>query len=227
MADPVLTLKRASDGGDVATNDNWGDAPNLADLQTVSDEVFAFPLTAGSHSAALLVDLAPGGYTAVTTGNGDANGLAIVELYEAPGGGASRLINISTRGYVGIGANVMIPGFVVSDHGSRTFLIRVAGPALAQWISEGTLADPQLHIYKKRPHPDPASDLVLTNDNWGENGDAATIAQVSSAVFAFDLVASSRDAALVVTLPPGLYTVHASGADGGTGIALVEVYLVP
>jgi len=122
---------------------------------------------------------------------------------------------------------LMIPGFVVSELGSRTFLIRVVGPGLAQWIPEGTLADPQMAIYKKRPHPDPASDLVLSCDNWGENGDATLIEQTSTAVFAFGLASGSNDAAMVVTLPPGIYTVHASGVGGSTGIGLVEVYLVP
>jgi len=226
MEDPRLSLKSQSTGAELAANDNWGDASNAAEIATAANSVFAFPLTEGSQSAALLVDLPPGGYTAVTTGNGNPNGIALVELYELPGNDAARLVNISTRGYIGTGGNVMIPGFAVSDAGPRTFLIRAAGPALSTWGLEGVLANPRLDIYKSRA-PQPGSDWILSCDNWGENGDAAPIEQAAAAVFAFALNSGSADAALVVTLPPGLYTVHASGVGGGTGIALVEVYIVP
>ena len=70
-------------------------------------------------------------------------------------------------------------------------------------------------------------DLILTNDTWGENGDAAQVRQTATAVFAFGLTEGSADAAFVVTLPPGGYTVQVTGKGGTTGTALAEIYLVP
>jgi hypothetical protein len=87
------------------------------------------------------------------------------------------------------------------------------------------LADPQLTIYR---HEDNGGEsLLLSNDDWGIGAGAATTAAVSGQVGAFPLPAGSKDAALVVTLPPGIYTVVASGVGGATGTALVEVYEVP
>ena len=98
-----------------------------------------------------------------------------------------------------------------------TVLIRGIGPTLATYGVTGSLADPQLTLFRNGA-------LIAANDDWG--GDAtltATFAQVG----AFTLAADSRDAALIATLPPGAYTAQVAGADGTTGVALVEVYLVP
>jgi hypothetical protein len=227
LADPQMVLKRQGDGSVVATNDNWGDNTNWQEIRDTARALYAFGLTPGSKSAALLLDLPAGGYTIVSSGSGTETGVAIVELYEVPQpGSTTRLINISNRGFVGTGGNIMIPGFVVSEEGSRTFLIRAVGPTLARFNVQGTLADPVIEIYKRRPGT-AIDDLVLTNDTWGENGDSTLIRQTASAVHAFSLNDGSADAALVVTLAPGAYTVNARGAAGATGVALVEVYLVP
>jgi len=137
---------------------------------------------------------------------------------------AAQVANTSNRGEVGTGASVLIAGFWVSNEGSKTFLIRAVGPAIAAppFNVPGTLADPVLHIY------DASNNLLFTCDNWGENGDAAAITAAQTATGAgLTLASGSADAALVVTLPPGGYTAQAVGKDGATGIALVEVYLVP
>jgi hypothetical protein len=120
----------------------------------------------------------------------------------------------------------MIPGFVVSEDGSRTFLIRAVGPTLARFNITGFLPDPWFEVYKRRPGTG-TDDLVLSNDTWGENGDAEAIRQAALTVRAFRLNDGSADAALLVTLPPGAYTVNAKGKASDTGVALVEVYLMP
>jgi hypothetical protein len=96
---------------------------------------------------------------------------------------------------------------------------------LAQHGVTGVLTDPRLTVYRTDPATG-VQEAILWNDNWGENGDAADIAAVAEQVGAFELESGSKDAAFVITLQPGVYTVHAAGADGRTGVALVELYLV-
>jgi hypothetical protein len=226
LPDPRMVLKRwnGSAYDDVAANDNWGDSANLADIIQISAELYAFGLKSGSLDAVLLVDLGAGQYTVVADGVDGDTGVAIVELYDGDrGSGTARLINISSRGFVGTGANVMIPGVVISSGGPKTLLLRAVGPTLSgePFNVPGVLADPVLSVYA-------GPNLILTNDDWSADATMAThTAAVAKQVSAFSLQYGSRDAAFVVTLQPGNYTVQASGKDGGTGVALVEVYAVP
>ena len=121
---------------------------------------------------------------------------------------------------------MLISGFVVSSEGSKTLLIHVVGPTLRTLAGlSGVLADPHLAIYRlDGSGPDT---LLLSNNDRRSGADAATTESVAAQVGAFPLPAGSKDAALVVTLPPGVYTVQASGADSGTGTALLEVYEMP
>lgn len=84
----------------------------------------------------------------------------------------------------------------------------------------GTLADPKLAVFS-------GATELFANDNWQDNPDWPRTADVAAQFGAFALSPGSKDAAFVVTLQPGSYTVQASGADGGTGTALVEIYEVP
>jgi hypothetical protein len=227
LPNPRLTLKRwnGSAYDDVATNDNWGSNANAGAIIAKSAELFAFPLNAGSADAAMLVELAPGQYSAVAGDAGTGAGVAIVELYDADtGGGAARLVNISNRGYVGTGDSIMIPGYVISDEGPKTLLIRAVGPALAQFGVTGVLSDPTLTIYRRVNN---VEEEILSNDNWSVSPGAQRTRDVATQVQAFALPEGSKDAAFVVTLNPGVYTVHARGANDTTGVALVEVYAVP
>jgi hypothetical protein len=189
----------------------------------------AFALKAGSADASLLLELPPGQYTAIARGVNNSTGIAIVELYDTETTGqlttASKLVNISNRGYVGTGDEIMIPGFVISSEGPKTLLVRAVGPTLANFNVSGTMADPKLTVY--RTEAGNKSTPLLTQDNWSENPDATYTAQVAEQVGAFPLAPASKDAAFVITLPPGIYTMHGKSADGlGTGVALVEVYVV-
>lgn len=131
----------------------------------------------------------------------------------------ARLINISTRGFVREGGAILIPGLAISGGGSKRLLIRAVGPSLEKFGVTDLLADPKLTIFAGQTP-------ILSNDNWGDNPEAATTADVAANVGAFTLSADSKDAALVVTLPSGLYTIHVQGVDGQMGVALAEVYEV-
>jgi glucose/arabinose dehydrogenase len=134
-----------------------------------------------------------------------------------------RLIDISTRGQVGTGSNVLIAGFVVGGTTAKTVLIRASGPAIgaAPFNVAGTLPDPQLQVYGAgNPAP-----LLATNSGWAGS---TQIAAAAASVGAFPWTnTSSKDSAVLVTLPPGAYTAEVSGATGDSGVALVEVYDVP
>ena len=218
LADPVLTLVNPA-GTILASNDNW-----LAADAAIMASVGAFPLPADSKDAVIVTTLAPGAYTAQVSGVGNTTGLTIVEVYEVGGTGA-KLINISTRGPVGTGANVMIPGIVVSrGTGTRKFLVRAAGPALGAFGLDGTLVDPTLVVTN-----DLGTITYASNNDWGApvGLGAATAAELSAAFAAngaFAFTAGSKDAALIVNLAAGNYTIQVSGVANTSGLALVEIY---
>ena len=134
-----------------------------------------------------------------------------------------RLINISTRGQVGTGANALIAGFVISGTTSKTILVRASGPAIAAapFNVPGTLADPQLTLYNQ------ASPTAAIAANTGWTG-SAQVGAAASSVGAFTWTnPAGKDSAVLITLPPGAYTAQVAGASGDTGVALIEVYDVP
>jgi len=215
LSDPKLELFNSS-SVKIAENDNW----NASD-STAFASVGAFALGANSKDAALVATLAPGSYSAQVTGIGGA-GVALVEVYEVTGG-ATRLINLSTRAQVGTGGNILIPGISIAPGaGSRRLLIRAVGPTLGAFGVAGTLVDPKLELFS-------GSTKIAENDNWGTPvGTASTDAAAFSTAFAqngaFALNAGSKDAALLTNLTPGSYTLQVSGVGNTTGAALVEVY---
>jgi cyclophilin family peptidyl-prolyl cis-trans isomerase len=225
LANPRLTLFRQLPDGSsekIAENEKWGDAPNAAAIAEAIAAVRAFDLSPGSLDAALLVKLPPGGYTAQASGVNDTTGVALIEAYEVGGPAeGARLVNLSVRALVGTGADVVIPGLVVQGGGPRSFLIRAIGPGLADFGVPGTLADPEMFLERlTATGPVP----VIANDNWTEQTGAAAVVAAGASVGAFPLVWGSKDAAVVVTLEEGLYTTRVQGKNGGTGVALVEVY---
>jgi len=130
----------------------------------------------------------------------------------------SRLRNISTRGEVGTGGNIMISGFIVRGDRPKSVLVRAAGPALGAFGVPGTLAAPVLSVLDRR------AAVVASNAGWTTAANASAIAATAARVSAFPFAAGSADAALLATLSPGEYTAQVSGANGTTGICLVEVY---
>ncbi|HRE08104.1 MAG TPA: DUF1800 family protein [Opitutaceae bacterium] len=202
-------------GRSIANNDNW--TTTSIGGATTFNAVGAFPFTTGSRDAALLATLPPGSYTAQVNGVGTPNtGLALIEVYDVSG--PARLINLSTRSMVGTGGNILISGVIVAPGSeSRKLLVRAAGPALSAFGLTGVLADPAITVLG-------AGNLqVASNDNWG-SGSAAALAAASNRAGAFAFSSGSRDAALIVDLAPGSYSVQVSGTANTTGLALVELY---
>jgi hypothetical protein len=118
---------------------------------------------------------------------------------------------------VGTGENALIAGLVISGNQPRRVLIRASGPGLAQFGIAGTLADPVVTLFQ-------GAAVVATNDDWEISRSGAAVAATAQRIGAFPLNPASLDAALLLTLTPGAYTVVLTGVEGGTGLALVEVY---
>jgi hypothetical protein len=221
IADPTLSVFNSA-GTIVATNDNWSNDPAVL---TASNTVGAFPLPAASLDAALVSTLAPGAYTAQVTGIGGATGVGLVEIYDVDTQtpfSSEKVLNVSTRGRVGSGDERLIAGVVINGTTPKRVLIRAVGPTLSTLGVNGSLADPTLRLIRQ--------DNGLTvreNDDWGRGNDASVVTNVAAEVGAFALPAGSKDAALLITLPPGVYTAIVGTATGASGIALVEVYEVP
>lgn len=204
MGDTVLELYD-SGGRLVASNDDWqsgGQAEQIA--------ATGIAPTAAAESA-LITTLSAGSYTAVVHGWDQAQGVAIVEAYELDST-SSRLVNISTRGRIGVGQQAMIGGLIVQGSASKKVLVRALGPSLAAGGLTGVLANPILEIY------DGGGNLVIANDNWSTGSQAAEI--ITTGVPPADPLES----AVIATLAPGNYTAVVRGGNNGTGVGLVEVF---
>lgn len=208
LEDPIMELHDSS-GGIIATSDDWiGDS----DASTIA----SYHLDpSNSLESAILATLNPGAYTFVVRSfpneNSSLTGTAIVELYDLHTTGG-RAANISTRGQVLQGDQVLIGGFIVGGSQSKTVIVRALGPSLANQGVSSPLSDPNLELR------DAAGNVLASNNNWAEGADSA---QIESAGFAPSRPAES---ALRATLTPGNFTAIVRSANGGTGIGLVEIY---
>ena len=231
LPDPNLTL-RTTAGVVVQTNDNWGTqvggAAAVTAIQQATNRLGAFALPANSLDAVVLATLQPGGYTVEARGAGTTTGVAIVEVYDASTTLAGpKAINVSTRANVGTGENVLIAGFIINGTVSRRVLVRGVGPTLRIFpgiAANSVLVDPQLRLQLQ----DANRTTLATNDDWAGGDDAAIVAAAASASGAFALPGGSKDASILLMLPPGSYTATLSGvgAANNTGIGLIEVCLL-
>jgi cyclophilin family peptidyl-prolyl cis-trans isomerase len=219
LADPMLTLYTGTTP--ISSNNNWGSDPVI---DARSRGVGAFAFAPGSLDAALAISPNTGSYTMQVAGANGGTGTALAEIYEALSDAdftpaSPRLVNVSARTQVGTDAGVLIAGFVIRGSTAKTVLIRASGPALVPFGVGGTLENPTLQVT-----PLGTTTPVAQNDDWG--GDPQ-IAATANAVGAFPWTnGASKDAAVLVTLPPGRYTAQVSGVGASTGVALVEVYEV-
>lgn len=209
VVNPRLVLFN-SQGETIASNEDWSEV-NAAVFAAVG----AFGLESGSRDAALVASLPSGTYTAQLQGG---LGAGMVEIYDVTG--AARLTNLSTRARVEADRSLVISGLVVSSNGgARQLLIRAVGPTLGEYGVSGALSDPAVAIVR-------VSDGVqlATNNDWAVDGDPAILEQAFQTGGAFPLDRSSTDAAVIMDLPAGVYTVQVSGVNGSEGPALIEIY---
>jgi len=203
LADPTLELYDST-GAIIQSNDNW------KDTHEVAIEATGLAPTSDSE-AAILAQLTPGAYTAILRGANETVGNGLVEFYDLDTTLDSRLANISSRGLVQTGDEVMIGGFITGGAESGEVLVRALGPSLAQLHVAGVLSDPTLELH------DENGAVIGSNDNWQDTQGAAIEATGIAPT-------DPKEAALISALAPGNYTAIVRGANGTTGISLVEVY---
>lgn len=210
----------------VASNTGWSSTnTNAASVSNADGQVGAFALPSGSADSALVGTFLPGAYTAVTSGVSGATGVALAEVYDLDAYSpfsTKKLINVSTRGTVGSGADVMIGGFNINGTAPKRLLVRGAGPGLTALGVSGALATPHLQLINANTQA-----VIRENYAWQEGNDSALVQAAELATGAFTYVNGSADSAILITLPPGTYTAVLSGTGSSTGTALVEVYEVP
>jgi len=210
LADPTLEL-RGSNGALIAANDNWQDDPAQAAELAAMGLAFQDPRESG-----IVASLLPGAsYTTILAGKDGGTGVGLVEIYDTNHAADSQLANISTRGFVQTGSNVMIGGFILAGDNNTNVAVRGIGPSLGQLGLSPVLADPTLELY------DGNGALLISNDNWQD--DSVPAAELTALGLA---PADAAESGIHVSLAPGAFTVILAGKNGGTGIGLVEIYNV-
>jgi hypothetical protein len=211
LPDPVLEL-HDSTGALVGSNDNWGDNPN-------AQEIIDTTIAPTSPKESVILTQLPSndtgiGYTAILRGASVAAGVALVEVYDLDGGLGSAVLNVSTRGHVETGENVMIGGFILGGNESQKIIVRAIGPSLAGSGVANPLNDPVLELHNSN------GDAIASDDGWKDK--QQTEIQNTGVPPTDD-----RESAIVAVLPAGSYTAVVRGANNSTGVALVEAYQLP
>jgi hypothetical protein len=203
LIDPILELRNSS-GGLVASNDNW-----RSDQEA---EIIATGISPSNDLESAIVATLPANnsaYTAIVRGVNNGTGIGVVEAYDLDRMVDSKLANISTRGFVQAGDDILIGGLIVVGQNPLTVMVRAIGPSLPV---AGALEDPTLELR------DSNGALIASSDNWPNSGQAAEISATG--------IAPSNDfeSAILRTLTPGPYTAIVRGVNGTTGVALIEAY---
>ena len=209
LANPTVRLVRSSDQTTIATNDDWATASNASTL------VAAGFAPSNSLESAILINLPPGAYTAIVEGVNGGTGTAVAAVYEVDGPTVP-LTNISTRGRVLTGNDVMIGGFVIQGNASQNVAIIGTGPSLAAFGIQNPLGNPTLRLVRSSDQT-----TLATNDDWQTAPNAAAI---QAAGFA---PSNSLESAIMMSLPPGAYTAILEGVGGGIGVGVIGVYKAP
>ena len=202
LADPAIDLYQ--DDVLVMSNDNWKDS------QQTEIEATGIAPTHDLESA-IIATLVPGSYTVVLRGNNGETGNGLFEIYDLDTASNSMLGNVSTRGLVQTGDDVLIAGFIIGPGESDTVVVRAIGPSLADAGIANPLQDPTLDLY------DADGVVILSDDNWRDSQE--TLIQSTGLTPTND-----AESAIIDSLAPGAYTAVVRGKDNGTGVALVEVF---
>ena len=207
LHDPIIDLYGSAPGNAIASNDDW--------QATQKTEIEATGLAPSSPlESAIIQTLAPGAYTVIVRDKDtSAARLGIVEVFDVSPATNGQLGNLSSRGFVGTGDNVLIGGVIVgpASTGNANLLIRSLGPSLGSFGVAGALPDPKLKVV------DQNGTEIASNDDWRAN-EAAIQSQAPTLA-----PPRNEEAALIASVAPGLYTVVVEGKNA-TGVATVEVY---
>jgi hypothetical protein len=207
LKDPYLEL-RGEDGTVIAFNDNWKDSPQRAQIEGT-----AFQPTDDRESV-IVITLPPATYTVILTGVNQGSGIGLVEVYDNNQAVDSELANISTRGFVQTGNEVMIGGFTLGGSNNPTEVaVRALGPSLTKYGLSNVLADPTLELH------DPNGATLIANDDW--ESDPVSAGELTAHGLA---LSDPKESGVFTSLPPGQFTAIVAGKNGGVGIALVEIY---
>ncbi|MBA2678198.1 MAG: hypothetical protein H0U76_07385 [Ktedonobacteraceae bacterium] len=201
LSDPDLELYDST-GKLIDENDNWTSLPP----DTVP---LALQPTRAAESV-IVTTLPPGSYSAVLRSVDGTPGNALCELYDLSPGD-STMLNMSTRGEVGVGDDVMIGGFIVGGEKPTKVMIRALGPSLSAFGISGVLQDPILELHNSD------GSTIFENDDW----QAGQKKQILASKIA---PSSNKESAVIANLGPGNYTAIVRGANDSTGVAMVEVY---
>jgi hypothetical protein len=199
LSDPLLELHR-SDGNVI--NDNWqqGDTSQIPNGFAPSDP----------REAVIVATLTPGNYSAVVKGAHGETGIGIAEVYDLDSASQAKLGNLSTRGFINTGDDVMIGGFIIGGNEPAKILVRAIGPTLTDFGVQGALADPTLELHD-------SNGATISNDDWRETQEAEITATTIPPN-------KDREPAILATLVPGNYTAVVRGKNNTTGVGLVEAY---
>jgi hypothetical protein len=202
-ADPVLTLVDST-GAKIAFNDDW-DARNPAAI--------ASGLAPSNSAESLLITTLPAGaYTAVLETKGQPS-VALLELYQFSANPGSGVVNISARGRIGSGDDVMIAGFILTGNQPTRVVVRALGPSLSRLGIAQPLSNPELALH------DGNGSLIFRNDDWRSE-------QASQLLSLGMAPSSEEESAIVATLPAGNYSAVVQGVNGSEGVGVVEIYSV-
>jgi len=220
LQDPQLELHSGS--SIAASNDNWQDSANATEITAASAAVGAATLDANDRtSSAILTSLAPGIYTCIVSGKGNTSGIVLVEVYDADTGASdARFVNISSRVYATTGNGVAIGGFVLAGNSMKRLLLRGVGPTLtlSGLDAARVLQDPRIELHH-------GASTLVTNNNASDNSNKADIVSTGARIGAAPLAGSDgTSSALLLTLPPGVYSFISSGTGDTSGIVLIELY---
>ncbi|MGI8891144.1 MAG: hypothetical protein ACR2G0_10240, partial [Chthoniobacterales bacterium] len=204
LQNPKMELHNAA-GELIASNDDWQQSLDAGEI------IESGLAPTDARESAIIARIAPGNYTAVISGVNNGTGIGLVESYTLDTN-ASHAANISTRGRVGSGEDAMIGGFIIGGRTSKTILVRALGPSLGAVGFTDVLNDPLVELH------DGDGQLIASSDDWTSESDASEISAAGLGP------SSVKEAALIATIPSGNYTAVVRGADGGSGVGLVEIY---
>jgi hypothetical protein len=207
LNDPVLEL-HGPNGSLITSNDDWMQSPQASQIAA---SIFK---PTDNRESVILATLPPGAYTTILAGSGQTTGIGLVEVYDVDQTVDSDLANISTRGFVQVGNEVMIGGFTLGGNSDPTRVaVRALGPSLANFGLANVLADPTLDLHNAN------GTVMISNDDW--LSDPVSAGQLSANGLALP---NTKESGIFTTLPPGPFTAIIVGKNGTIGIGLVEIY---